>query len=291
MPELENYRSSPINVDFPAEESARQQALFALVSKIRQSLTLDRIFESTAKEVRQLLNADRVGMYRFDPASNYSWGEFVSEAVIEPYPSALAAKVEDHCFGEKYAALYRQGRVWTCSDIHTAKLPDCHREILDRFQVRANLVVPLLIDTQLWGLLCIHQCQPRLWQDTEIEFIAQVAIHLGIALQQAEYVERLQQQSQQLNLAVDRAVKREKAVAEIIDKIRRSLDIKTIFRTTTDEVRQLLQVDRVVIYRFNSDWSGEFVVESVAEGWQSLLEKQIFDPSLPENISECSVTR
>ncbi|NJP09179.1 MAG: GAF domain-containing protein [Leptolyngbyaceae cyanobacterium RU_5_1] len=269
---------------------AQQRALLAVVTKIRESLDLETIFKSTATEVRQLLNADRVGMFRFDPDSNWEWGEFVSEDVLPPFDSALAARIDDHCFGENYAIYYKQGRAWAANDIYTLPLPDCHISILERFQVRANLVVPLLKGDRLWGLLCIHQCSgPRQWQLPEIEFVTQIAIHLGVALQQAEFVAQLQVQSDCLAQAVARAVEREKAVSTIIDKIRRSLDINTIFKTTAEEVRHLINSDRVVIYRFNPDWSGEFVVESVAEGWKSLVQEQVGHPELLANISECSL--
>jgi len=269
---------------------AQQKALLAVVTKIRESLDLKTIFKSTATEVRQLLNADRVAMYRFDPDSAWNEGEVVSEDVLPPFPSALAAKINDHCFGEKHAIYYLRGRIWAASDIYEHGLLDCHIAILARFQVRANLVVPLLKGNQLWGLLCIHQCSgPRQWQASEIDFVTQIALHLGVALQQAESVAQLQMQSEHLAQAVAQAVGREKAVAAIIDKIRRSLDLDTIFQTTTQEVRQLVKADRVVIYRFHPDWSGEFIVESVAPGWKSLIQQPLDQTSRPENISECSV--
>jgi GAF domain-containing protein len=76
---------------------------------------------------------------------------------------------------------------------------------LRRFQVRANLVVPLLQGSDLWGLLCIHQCSgPRVWQADEIEFIQQIADHLAVALQHDRYVQQLQEQAAQLARAAER---------------------------------------------------------------------------------------
>ena len=271
-------------------KSAQQKALFAVIAKIRESLDLDSIFKSTAIAVRELLNADRVGMYRFDQTSKFTTGEFVSEDVLPEFASTLAAKINDHCFGEHHSEYYTQGKIFTCADIYQKKLADCHIQILERFQVRANLVVPLLNGDLLWGLLCIHQCSaPRQWLDSEIDFVKQIAAHLDVALQQAEFVAQLQAQSESLARAIEQAVGREKVVAAIINKIRRSLDIDTIFTTTTEEVRQLLQADRVTIYRFNTDWSGEFVVESMAESLVSLVVYQKDHPELTANISECSV--
>ena len=273
-----------------AAQTAQQKALFGVIAKIRESLDLDSIFKSTAIAVRQLLNADRVGMYRFDYDSQYSCGEFVSEDALPEFSSALSAKIQDHCFGENHAQYYQQGRIWACADIYEQGLLDCHIQILERFQVKANLVVPLLNGDRLWGLLCIHQCShPRQWLASEIDFVKQIATHLDVALQQAEFVGKLQSQSDHLTREIEQAVSREKAVAAIINKIRRSLDLDTIFTTTTAEVRQLLQADRVTIYRFNHDWSGEFVVESKTEGLESLINYQDHHPELNDNVSECSL--
>ena len=263
----------------------REKAVATIIDKIRRSLDLQTIFQTTACEVRQLLNADRVAMFRFDPDSGCSDGEVVSEDVLPPFVSAIAVKVHDHCFGDQYAAYYQQGRMQVVNDLYEAGLSDCHQAILERFEVRANLVVPLLKKEELWGLLCIHQCStPREWQEKEIEFVTQIANHLGVAIQQAEFVVQLQEQSQQLSGSVDR----QKVLASTIDKIRRSLNLETIFQITTQEVRHLLKADRVAIYRFDPDWSGEFVMDAVAEGWASIVQKRL-NPPRSSKDGECPV--
>jgi len=169
-----------------------QKTLFRVVTRLRESLDLETIFQATAIEVRQLLAVDRVCMFRFYPESGWNDGEIVSEDVNPAFASAMAAKIHDHCFGDQFAIHYQQGRIQAVSDIYDAGLSDCHIEVLSQFQVRANLAVPLLQGQNLWGLLCIHQCQaPRQWQPTEIEFVSQIASHLGVALQQAELLNEL----------------------------------------------------------------------------------------------------
>jgi len=181
----------------------QQRSLLRVISKIRESLELEDIFQATAREVRQLLDADRVGMFRFDLNSGYDDGEFVSEDVRSGYSSALAAKIHDHCFGQDYAVYYAQGRIQAVADVYHAGLKDCHIEILAQFQIRANLVIPLLLGDTLWGLLCIHQCSaPRIWQSDEIEFVQQIAVQLGVALHQAELFYQTRQQSNELAAAL-----------------------------------------------------------------------------------------
>lgn len=170
----------------------QQKTLFRVVTRIRESLDVDTIFRSTAEEVRHLLAADRVGVFRFYPDSGWNDGAFVSEDVDPAFSSAIAQDIHDHCFGDQFAVHYQQGRVQAVSDIYTYGLSDCHIQILSQFQVRANLVVPLLQGVKLWGLLCIHQCRsPREWQPTEIEFVQQIANQLGVALHQSDLLAEL----------------------------------------------------------------------------------------------------
>lgn len=67
---------------------------------------------------------------------------------------------------------------------------------------------------------------------------------------------------------------RERAIARVIQRMRQTLDIQQIFSATTQELRQAVQCDRVLVYRFNPDWSGELVAESVAKGWNLLVDQQ-----------------
>lgn len=277
MPNLSAQRSSSVqpyvNGDQDsgtAESSSRQAALSQVIARIRESLDIDTIFQTTAHEVRRSLQADRVGVFQFYPHSGYDDGEFVSESVLPAYDSALAAKIHDHCFGSDYAVHYAKGRLQAVTDIHAAGLKDCHIAVLSQFQIRANLVVPLLQGEDLWGLLCIHQCaEPREWQPEEIEFVQQVAVHLSFAIQQGELLDRLQYQTEQ-----------QKALFGVVNRIRESLDVQEIFDTTATELRQVLNADRVGMFRFDpaSGYdAGEFVAESVLPDYDSALAAKIFD--------------
>lgn len=75
---------------------------------------------------------------------------------------------------------------------------------------------------------------------------------------------------------------REKAINYIILRMRQSLELDSIFTATTQELRQTLECDRVLIYRFNEDWSGIVVCESVAEGWVQINN----NPTLQQELSQ-----
>ena len=76
-------------------------------------------------------------------------------------------------------------------------------------------------------------------------------------------------------LEADRAMEdlRQLAARELVlgvmaERIRQSLNLEEILKTTVNEVRQFLKAFRVVIFRFNPDGSGVVMVESASDGWQ-----------------------
>ncbi|MBW4528181.1 MAG: GAF domain-containing sensor histidine kinase [Phormidium tanganyikae FI6-MK23] len=174
----------------------REKLLNAMAQRIRQSLQLEDVLQTAVTEVRQLLQTDRVLLYRF----NEDWsGAVVVESVESGWQSLLNQEIQDTCFQHTFAPLYRTGRVRAIEDIHIADLASCHIELLQRCQVRANLVIPVLHHEHLWGLLIAHHCcGTRAWQDWEVELLQQLSVQLAISLQQAELLQQTQQQAEQL---------------------------------------------------------------------------------------------
>ena len=77
---------------------------------------------------------------------------------------------------------------------------------------------------------------------------------------------------QKLTAAESRAsALRERTILKIVSKIRETFDLDEIFQNTTQKLREALKCDRLALYRFDSNWGGQFVAESVAKGWKPLL--------------------
>ncbi|BAY64490.1 GAF sensor signal transduction histidine kinase [Calothrix brevissima NIES-22] len=126
-----------------------------------------------------------------------------------------------------------------------------------------------------------NERSPNSWLAIQIgiaTFLILVAT-LIISLLDRRYTEQLMWQT-----ALQESAEREKALSMAIQRMRQTLDIDTIFAATTSELRQVIGCDRVVVYRFNPDWSGEFVAESVAEGWIALNQVQMQNPEIQENV-------
>src|SRR6476661_1446704 len=89
-----------------AEIALRQQydkaiLLQEITHHIRQSLDLSTIFEMASQEIRLFLDAERVGIFKFYPDSNFGYGELVSESVAEGCKLASRNQFNDSCGGEQ----------------------------------------------------------------------------------------------------------------------------------------------------------------------------------------------
>ncbi|NET88152.1 MAG: PAS domain S-box protein [Kamptonema sp. SIO1D9] len=80
-------------------------------------------------------------------------------------------------------------------------------------------------------------------------------------------------------------LEREQLLTKMQERIRQHLNLDSVLTTTVEEVRNTLETDRVVIYRFNPDLSGKVVVESVSKNWRSLKDRQFEDRCFQEKYA------
>ncbi|MBD2357188.1 GAF domain-containing protein [Tolypothrix sp. FACHB-123] len=251
------------------QELLAQKSITKVIDRILHVTSIDKIFQATTHEIRQFLRCDRVAVYRFDP----DWsGEFVAESVGNAWVKLVAPNIktvwEDTYLQETQGGRYAQGESLTVNDISQAGHSQCHVEILEQFEIKAYIIVPVLSGKKLWGLLAAYQnSETRNWQPWETNFLTDIGLQFGVAISQAEYLEQVKAQNEQLTQIVEQ----EKTLTKIANRIRQSLDTESIFRITTQEVRQSLRCDRVAVYRFNPNWGGKFIAESVGHGWVKLV--------------------
>jgi methyl-accepting chemotaxis protein PixJ len=283
-------------------EAERARLLSEITSQIRESLDTEYILNTAVAETRAALQVDRVVVYLFDADGKRT---IVAESLARGWPTALGTEISDPCFESRYFILYEKGRVRAIDDIYNANLTDCYIRQLETFSVKANLMVPIIADRQLYGLLIAHQCSgPRAWKDIEIDFFKQVANQVGVALDQAMLLKQQESLRKQREAEAERSrllaeaaemaateqrqqkeaeAKRARAFADMTKQILRSLNLEDIFSTTVRQVQQALKADRVVIYRFDSDLSGTMIAESVGSAWTIALGAEVEDSCLKVN--------
>ncbi|WP_237265977.1 MHYT domain-containing protein [Tolypothrix bouteillei] len=225
-----------------ASSVEREKALAFVIQRMRQTLEVKHIFGATTKELRQALNCDRVMVYRFNP----DWsGEVVAESVAQGWRKLISDQknqpeltqnaierdrctvkemgdtnevIQDTYLYDNQGGIYRSRTSYRCvPDIYTAGFDSCYIELLEQFQARAYIIVPIYCSNQLWGLLATYQnSAPRHWKEAEIKMLVQIGAQLGVAIQQAELFEQTQQQSAELKTAKETADAANRAKSEFL---------------------------------------------------------------------------
>ncbi|NQE37211.1 PAS domain S-box protein [Microcoleus asticus] len=172
------------------QQLKRERLVVGMLERIRSSLNLEKILTKTVAEIRQFLQTDRTVIYRF----NSDWSGFVTvESVDKNWQSIQGITINDYCFEYSYVSACEHGRAVAVDDIYKADLSQCYINLLSQFQVRANLVVPILQGEKLWGLLIAHECAgSRRWLEIEVECLKQISVQLAIAIQQSMLFEQAQ---------------------------------------------------------------------------------------------------
>lgn len=149
-------------------------------------------------------------------------------------------------------------------------------EAFENFEIEACAIAPIFVGQELWGLLCAYQhSDSRHWLEIDVNLLTGIAGQLEKTLQQKEYISQLETQATQMA----KAAQVDHVVAQLIPKILQSQDLDTIFRITSQTVRQLLKCDRVAICHCNADGSSDLVAESVIKGldtWQQWYMGSVF---------------
>jgi signal transduction histidine kinase/integral membrane sensor domain MASE1 len=164
-------------------EAAIERLLSEVSSRIRRSLDLDEVLQQTVEEVRQLLQADRVVIFRVDAAGE---GVVGAESVGESWPSIMGARFPA-AFVTAMQQVYDQQRLQVGDDVQAdPTVFEYLQAFYAKYQVRASLTHSLMQDQQHYGSLVIHQCRaPYPWQATEIKLVERLAPQIESALQQA----------------------------------------------------------------------------------------------------------
>jgi len=193
------------------QQQAERERLFnKITSKIHQSLNLPDILHTAVEEVREFLGCDRVLVYQLDNSLN---GKIVAESVVESQLSILERNIKSACFSDSCQEKFLNRQVHAIPDLNRTKLEHCYRKFLEGLQVKANLVVPILIEEitdepldgtisittepvnkkQIWGLLIAHEClTARDWEQSEIDLLNELSLQIAIAIRQAQLFQQAQ---------------------------------------------------------------------------------------------------
>jgi len=157
--------------------------------RIRKSLNLEEILQTTVTEVRQFLQADRVVIGHDD---NYT-AKVLAESVDANYPSVMQFISESHKIDlQEMKALFANNQVRIVDDTAAISVSPKIAQFYHQYQIHASLAVPIVVGNDMFGLLVAHQCSsPRHWQQSEIDLLQQMSSQIAIAIQQSLLYQQL----------------------------------------------------------------------------------------------------
>ncbi len=212
------------------KKAQQEQTINQIADRMRQSLTVDDVFKTVVQDIRKAASTDRAIVYQF----NADWsGQVVAESVGGGWVSLLTEQVEDKvlqgnrtqsdsCVVKRWSTKdnttpdtylqnnqggkYKKGEKSTViNDIYANNFPDCYVRSLEKYQAKAYIIAPIMVDDRLWGLLGVYQNDaPRVWDPSERTILEQIAIQLGVSIQLAEYLDKVRTQDRELSQIVER---------------------------------------------------------------------------------------
>ncbi|MGC1217957.1 MAG: ATP-binding protein [Phormidesmis sp.] len=211
----------------------QSRLLVELTQKVRQSLELKEILQTTVCEVQALLGCDHVFILQAPSQAQSQLpitlaAEAIADQAQGPAQSILRRPWPDNpLLRASYVDHYRQQSI---SVIDTMDGPGVAPEIvqiLELLSVKSELTVPILTTApaeegfqsgqkdDFWGLLIVHQCvEPRRWSPLEIDLMQQLANQIGVAINHAQLLEHLE------DLVIDRTA----ALMGTNQQLRREMD-------------------------------------------------------------------
>ncbi|MEG4092824.1 EAL domain-containing protein [Microcoleus sp. Pol12B4] len=188
-----------------------------ITNRIRNSLELQEILTTTAREIRSFLESDRVKVYRFEADGS---GEVIAESIHgDKLPSMLGLRFPagdiPHSARELFLKARQRvivdvelqhqtinrldcpetGKTLAVEDISYRPVDPCHAEYLKAMGARSSLTVPIVHQNHLWGLLVSHHSQPKRFSDRELKMVQLLVDQLSIAIAQSFLLSQARQQA------------------------------------------------------------------------------------------------
>jgi PAS domain S-box-containing protein len=221
----------------------RDRLLAETLVRIRSSLNLEEILQTTVTEVRQFLQADRV----FIGLNNANLGvRTLAESVDPQYSSLSGWSTNDEAYLKELRNLLKDNIVCVIEDITQIKVSPKVKVHCQKFQTRAILAVPIMLNNELFGALIAHQCSDsRHWQPMEIDLLQQMSEQVAIAIQQSQIYQKLAELNTNLEQQVqERTAQLEQKMQEV-EKLHRVKDV--VLYTVAHDLRTSVMGNLMVL--------------------------------------------
>lgn len=190
-----------------AAQGQRERLVNSITSAIRQSLNPEEIFQIAAYELGQALQVCRCLIYPYTPGQH-------QVVIRNQHLKSGVASLVGHSWPLEDSPLFEYVQdaqeIVSIEDTQAPESPfrqeiDAVMSLVEQWNIRSWLLVPLVYQKRLLGVIELHHCQstPHQWSEDDRALVDAIAAQLSIALIQAEAYANLQDLNRQLE-ALDR---------------------------------------------------------------------------------------
>jgi len=179
----------------------QQQFLKKVKNEISHNQDYHLIVQITLEQTLELLKLDRLAIYQLNVKA------IEQEKLIDAFTYEALASVaipsilnfQDQIFMQGIREFQEKNNLQFILSVDNVET-DPHistklKSLIQQMQIKAKVVIPIVIQDSLWGFLVAHQClRERQWKKNEIQFMLNTAKYLANAIYQAQSYKILEKQ-------------------------------------------------------------------------------------------------
>ena len=170
------------------DNERRQAALVAIGDQMRQTGDIRSLIASSLKIAVDTLGVNRAGYGTVDAAGEYltiegDWGDGTVSSIVGRY------RLED--YGDELSGRFNRGEFISISDVRTNPTTARDSGRWEALQIRAAINVPLLEHGRCSAMLFLHCSTPRVWTDSDLNFVRKAVDRIWSAVERDRAVQEL----------------------------------------------------------------------------------------------------
>ena len=225
----------------------RESLLRKIIEIIRSTLDINETKKTFVTEIGNALNANRVFFIEYDPETN-------TPLILNEYSEYLSSPDQISCVGfdfsspevQSYTNIHKQTNPIIVQDVEEFIKENNLKGTLEeqwvsKIQLKTGLGIPIFYGTKIYGVLAVHYTRKKVYiTDEQIEFVKTLGNQMGIALYQVKLYETVKQTAE-----------RESLLRQIVETIRRTLDINEAKKIIVNEMGTVFNADRCYFRAFD----------------------------------------
>ncbi len=267
--------------------------LYRLADYTKETIDLQQIFDFVTQELWQIYPVGVVFIHQFLP-DRQIWEN------RSRYPREIEVCTVEHQ-DNPLSQLLLENKIVAIEDTNILDDP-ANRKVAQQFR-GAWLIVPIYLNDGVWGAISLQLNTTYVWEDETKLFIQTIADQIAGAINKHREVSNRRKAELALinanNSLEEMVLNRTRALTEsqlllrqkyeqehilnlLSNRLRDSLDLEQTLQTITQELRALVNCDRVIVYGILRDGVGEVIAESVKPEIPSLMGMRFTNEVFPQ---------